>query len=70
MDAAWRDHRQSERESFCDAERDAYELLARHPELIIREEYSREITICAKCQDIGPFQRALPETIVKALGYW
>jgi hypothetical protein len=70
MDAAWRDHRQSERESFHDAERDTHKLLARHPELIIREQYSTEIRTCSKCQDIGPFQRALPESIVKALGYW
>jgi hypothetical protein len=70
MDAAWRDHRQLECESFRDAEHDAQELLARHPELIVREEYSTEARICAKCQDFGPFRRARPETIVKALGYW
>lgn len=70
MDAAWRDHRQSERESFRDAEHDAQELLARHEELIIREQYSTEIRICPKCQDDGPFQRASSDTIVKTLGYW
>ena len=70
IDAAWRDHRQAEREWFRDAERGARELLARHPELIIREQYSAEVRICPKCQDDGPFQRARPDTIVKALGYW
>ncbi len=70
IDAAWRDHRQSERESFRDAAHDAHELLARCPELMVREQYSTEIRACPKCRDTGPFQRARPETIVKSLGYW
>jgi hypothetical protein len=48
----------------------AHQLLDRHPELLIREQYSTEITPCPKCQDQAPFQRASPNIIVKTLGYW
>jgi hypothetical protein len=70
IDAAWRDHRQSGPESFQQAARLAHQLLELHPELAVHERYSAEVRVCPQCQDQGPFERARPETIVKALGYW
>ena len=70
IDAAWRDHRQSERTSFHDAVQLAQCLLDLHPELAIREPYSSEVSVCSKCEDHGPFRRARPDIIVQTLGYW
>ena len=70
IDAAWRDHRQSELESFHQAAQLAHQLLDHHPELAIRERYSAEVSVCPQCQDNGPFRRACPDVIVQVLGYW
>jgi hypothetical protein len=70
IDAAWRDHRQGEIESFREAAHLARQLLDLHPELAIHEQYSPEVSICPKCQDHGPFQRTRPDVIIKMLGYW
>jgi len=70
IDAAWRDHRQSELESFHQAAQLAHQLLDLHPELAIRERYSAEVSVCPQCQDDGPFRRARPDIILKILGYW
>jgi hypothetical protein len=70
IDAAWRDHRQSELESFHEAAHLAHQLLELHPELAIHEQYSSQVSICPKCQDNGPFRRAHPDVILKSLGYW
>ncbi len=70
IDAAWRDHRQSEPELFYQAAQLAHQLLNRHPELVIRERYSAEVSVCPHCHDEGPFRRALPDIIVRILGYW
>jgi hypothetical protein len=70
IDAAWRDHRQSELESFHQAAQLAHRLLDRHPELTIPERYSTEVSDCPQCQDEGPFRRARPDVIVQILGYW
>jgi hypothetical protein len=70
IDAAWRDHRQGEIESFREAAHLARQLLDLHPELAIHEQYSPEVSICSKCQDHGPFRRARPDVIIKMLGYW
>jgi hypothetical protein len=70
MDAAWRDHGRSEAETFYQAGQLAHELLAHHPELVICDQYSAEVTVCPRCQDDGQFRRARPEVIVKLLGYW
>jgi hypothetical protein len=69
IDIAWHDHRQSETESFADAMRSGQQLLDRHPELVIREEYSAEVEPCPHCHDLGPFRRARPDIIVNILGY-
>jgi len=70
IDAAWRDHHQSELESFHQAAQLAHQLLDHHPELAIRERYSAEVSVCPRCQDDGPFRRACPDIIVQILGYW
>lgn len=70
IDTAWRDHRQSELESFHQAAQLAHRLLDLHPELAVRERYSAEVSVCPQCQDDGPFRRARPDIIVKILGYW
>lgn len=70
IDAAWRDHRQSEPESFHQAAQLAHQLLDHHPELAVPERYSAEVSVCPQCQDDGPFRRACPDMIVEILGYW
>jgi hypothetical protein len=69
LDTAWRDHRQSELESFPEVVRQAHQLLELHPELVIRERYSAEVVACPQCQDQGPFRRARPDIIVNILGH-
>ena len=70
IDAAWRDHRQSELESFHQAAQLAHLLLDHHQELVIPERYSAEVSVCPQCQDDGPFRRSCPDIIVQILGYW
>jgi hypothetical protein len=70
IDAAWRDHRQSELEPFHQAARLAHQLLDHHPELAVRERYSAEVSVCPHCQEDGLFRRACPDVIVQVLGYW
>ena len=70
LDVAWRDHRQSELESFHQAAQLAHQLLDLHPGLVVRERYSADVTACPHCQDDGPFRRARPDLIVEILGYW
>ena len=70
IDAAWRDHRESELESFHQAAQAAHELLELHPELVTSEQHSTQVSVCPGCQDDGPFRRARPDIIVKTLGYW
>lgn len=70
IDAAWRDHRQSELESFRQAAQRADQLLDDHPDLVIPERYSAEVSVCPECDDVGPFRRACPDIIVQLLGYW
>ena len=70
LDVAWSDHRESETGSFSDAVTSAHRLFARHRELVIPEDYSREVVHCPRCRDRGPFQRARPDLIVDVLGYF
>jgi len=57
MDAAWRDHGRSGTETFHQAEQLAHELLARHPELVICDQYSAEITLCPGDRPVRLFRR-------------
>ena len=70
IDAAWRDHRQSELDSFHHSAELAHQLLDLRSELAIHEQYSPEVSNCPNCQDHGPFRRASPDVIVRILGYW
>jgi hypothetical protein len=70
LEAAWRDHRQAEPESFHQAAQLAQQLLDRHPALLVRERYSADVRVCPQCEDHGLFLRARPDTIVEILGYW
>ena len=70
LEAAWRDHRQQQEESFAEAARLATELLDAHPELAVREQYTSEVKLCPECHDVGPFRRASPPLILRTLGYW
>jgi hypothetical protein len=68
---AWEDHRQDDvPETLDEAAREAHQLLARRPQLVVSEEYSAVVTACDRCQDYGPFRLAAPESIVNILGYW
>ena len=67
---AWEDHRQDVPGTLEAATREAHQLLGRHPELVVSEEYSDILTACDRCQDYGPFRLASRETIVDVLGYW
>ena len=67
---AWQDHRQDVPGSLEEATQEAHELLRRHPELVVSDQYSTTIAACERCQDYGPFRAASPRTIVEILGYW
>jgi hypothetical protein len=67
---AWQDHRQDVPGTLEEATQEAHQLLGRHPELVVSEEYSTVVTACDQCQDYLPFRLAPPETIVDILGYW
>ena len=67
---AWEDHREDVSGTLEAATREAHQLLGRHPELVVSEEYSAVLTACDRCQDYGPFRLAPRETIVDVLGYW
>jgi hypothetical protein len=70
LEEAWQSHREDVPGTLHQATREAYHLLARHPELVVSEEYSSVVTACDRCQDYGPFRLASPETVVAILGYW
>jgi hypothetical protein len=65
--AAWNDHRQDVAKPE-EASREATSLLDAHPELVIPEQYSRDITPCERCGESGPFRRAPSQRIVEILG--
>jgi hypothetical protein len=67
---AWEDHREDVPGTLQEATQEAHQLLARHPELVVSENYSTTVTACDRCQDYGPFRLAPPEVIVDILGYW
>jgi hypothetical protein len=67
---AWQDHRQDVPGTLEAATEEAYQLLARHPQRVVSEEYSTVVTACDRCQDYGPFRLAPPEMIVEILGHW
>jgi len=53
-----------------DAAAEAARLLESRPDLIVREEYSRDVTRCDRCHIDRPFRPAPPASIVDVLGYW
>jgi hypothetical protein len=67
---AWEDHRQDVPGTFAAATREAHQLLGRHPERVVSEEFAAVLSACDRCQDYGPFRLAPRETIVEVLGYW
>jgi hypothetical protein len=67
--AAWNDHRQHVPGTLDAASREAARLLEAHPELVVVEEYSRDISPCERCREHGPFRPASPSKIVEILGY-
>lgn len=67
---AWQDHRQDVPGTLEEATQEARQLLRRHPELVVSEEYSPNVIACERCEDYGPFRVAPPETVVDILGYW
>ena len=67
--AAWNDHRQQVPGTLDAASREAARLLEAHPELVVVEEYSRDISPCERCREHGPFRPASPSKIVEILGY-
>jgi hypothetical protein len=66
---AWEDHRQDVPGVLQEAAQEAHQLLARHPELVVRDTYSTFVTACDQCQDYGPFRLAPSEMIIDILGY-
>jgi hypothetical protein len=69
LEAAWNDHRQQVPGTLDAASREAASLLDAHPELIVVEEYSRDVSTCERCREHGPFQPAAPSRIIEILGY-
>ncbi len=70
LEVAWQDQRESLTGTFDNAVEVVAGLLQTRAELLVVEEYSREISACARCRTIGPFSPAPPEQIVDILGYW
>jgi len=66
---AWNDHHQLVPGTLDSAAREAVLLLEAHPELVVVEEYSRDVSACARCCAHGPFRPASPSRIVEILGY-
>lgn len=66
---AWEDHRQDVPGTLAAATREAHQLLGRHPELVVSEEFSAVFSACDRCHDYGPFRLAPREMIVDVLGY-
>jgi hypothetical protein len=67
---AWHDHREDVPGTLEDLTQEANHLIARCPDLLVREEYSTVVTACEQCENAGPFRQAPPHVIVKILGYW
>jgi hypothetical protein len=67
--AAWNDHRQQVPGTLDAASREAARLLEAHPELLVVEEYSRDVSPCERCREHGRFRPASPSRIVEILGY-
>jgi hypothetical protein len=67
---AWSDHRQGVPGTLDEATREAIRLLGAHPELVVVEEYSSDVTPCERCREHGPFRPAPSDRIVEILGYW
>ena len=67
---AWSEHRQAVLGTFDEATREALRLLAAHPELVVVEEYSTDITLCERCRETGPFRHGPSHKVVRTLGYW
>jgi hypothetical protein len=68
--AAWSDHRQQVPGTLEEASREAARLLDGHPELVVVEEYSNELTPCVRCREHAFFRPAPPSRIVEILGYF
>jgi hypothetical protein len=62
-------HRQQVPGTVDAASRAAARLLDAHPELIVVEEYSRDVSPCEPCREHGPFRPAAPSRIIEILGY-
>jgi hypothetical protein len=67
--SAWNDHRQQVPGTLDAASREATRLLEAYPELVVVEEYSRDVSPCERCREQGPFRPASPSRIVEILGY-
>jgi hypothetical protein len=67
--AAWNDHRQQVPGTLDAASREAARLLDAHPQLIVVEQYSRDVSSCERCREHGPFRPAAPSRIIEILGY-
>jgi hypothetical protein len=67
---AWIDHHQDVPGTLDEASCEAARLVEIHPELIIVEQYSSDLTPCERCRPHGPFRPASSKTVVEILGYW
>jgi hypothetical protein len=67
--AAWNDHRQQVLGSLDDASREAVRLLEAHPELVVVDEYSADVSHCKRGRAHGPFRPAPRAKIVEILRY-
>jgi len=66
---AWNDHHQQVPGTLDAVSHEAARLLEAHPELVVVEEYSRDVSPCERCCEHGPFRPASPRRIVEILGY-
>lgn len=71
IEAAWRDHRKNhDPAAFQEAAAQIARLTQSRGDLLVVPEYSRDAdTACPKCQEMGAWRLARPQTILSILGY-
>jgi hypothetical protein len=71
IETAWREHRKHDSPAtFREAAERVRGLIQNQAHLLVTPEYSRDVNaICERCEHVGSFRRAVPQTILSILGY-
>jgi hypothetical protein len=71
VEIAWREHRKHDSPAtFREAAELVRGLIQSRADLLVTPEYSQDVNaICEHCEDVAPFRRTSPQTILPILGY-